>query len=101
MKKVLNCCKNMFEVALKGVLKYYFLVLSSSKHRPVLPSKAIPSLLLAESVAYSDVKTYVASDNLDVSGIISTKHFLPFCFFPPSFLPEEYSLGQNRKEWYN
>lgn len=67
----------------------------------MLPSKANPSLLVAESVAHSDVKISLASDSLDVFRIISTKHFLPFCFFPDSFLPEEYSLGQSRKEWYN
>lgn len=84
-------------------MKYYFLVLSSSEHSSAVPSKAIPSLLVAEckSVAHSDLKVCLSSDSLDLSRIISTKRFLPFSFFPPSFLPEEYSLGQSRKEWYN
>lgn len=78
-----------FEVALKWILKYYFLALSSSKQSPAVPSEAIPSLLVAEgkSVAHSVLKIPVSSDSLDLSRIISTKCFLPFSFFPPSFLP--------------
>jgi len=84
-------------------LKYCFLVLSSSEHSPAVPSEAIPSSLVAErkSVARSDLKICLSADSLDLSRIISTKHFLPFSFFLPFFLPEEYSLGQSRKEWYN
>lgn len=103
MKGIHNSCKNMFEVALKWILKCYFLVLSSYEHSPAVPSKAFPSLLAAErkSLSHSDLKICLSSDSLDLSEIISTKHFLPFSFFPPSFLPEEYSPGQCRKERYN
>lgn len=84
-------------------MKYYFLALSSSEHSPAVPSEAIPSLLVAEgkSVAHSVLKIPVSSDSLDLSRIISTKRFLLFSFFPPSFLPEERSLGWGSKEWYN
>lgn len=84
-------------------MKYYFLALPSSEHSPAVPSEAIPSLLVAEgrSVAHSDLKIRLSSDSLDLSRIISTERFLPFSFFPPSFLPEEHSLGQGSKEWYN
>lgn len=72
--------------------------MSSFEHR-----LAVPSLLVNEckSVAHSDLKICLSNDNLDLSGVISTKQFLPCSFFPPPFLQEESSLGQASKEWCN